>query len=210
METAERRWSEIVAERPDLAPAVDLQRALVQRILTLARNQRGVRLTAAELDLSADLLWLIGELAVGPAAHALQTRLFAAADPGTAAAREAGARWDEGCCPACGSWPALAAIVGGERSLVCSFCGAAWRPAAYRCVYCREEGEPFRTAAPDLERIGRRLELCGACGGYLKSLDLAAAPVFPLASLEDLATSDLDVAAMQQGYARPPMADLPR
>jgi FdhE protein len=289
IEIATRRWAEILADQPDLAPAVALQRSLLDGVVglrealaadwspslsdahveqklrrglpalrgeavplpatrvapalaefcdqlaaggagqaathirevldsgrlqasalvaaSLGRDQRGVRFTAVELDLSADLLWLIGELAAGPVAHALQQRLFQSGPP--MEARLAAAGWDHGYCPICGSWPALAAIVNRERTLLCSLCGAGWQPAVYRCVYCGEDGDRFKTAAPDIERIGRRLEVCGSCGGYLKSLDLPEAPGFPLAAVEDLATTDLDRLAMEQGYGRPPMNEMP-
>jgi FdhE protein len=170
---------------------------------SLDRDQRGVRLTAVELDLSADLLWLVGELAAGPVAHALGRQLY---EP---AGQLAETEWPHGYCPVCGSWPALAAIVRQERTLVCSLCGTGWQPSNYCCVYCRSDGEGFKTAAPDIEQIGRRLEICGSCGGYLKSLDLAAVPEFPLAAVEDLATADLDRLAMEQGFVRPPMVDIP-
>jgi hypothetical protein len=32
---------------------------------------------------------------------------------------------------------------------------------------------------------------------------------FPLAAIEDLASADLDVAAVQRGFSRPPLPDLP-
>jgi len=87
--------------------------------------------------------------------------------------------------------------------LRCSFCGAAWRLAADQCIYCHAGGPAFLTAAPDPSRPVERLELCQACGGYLKAMDRPRRTPFALLSVEDLATSDLDLVAAEQGYARP-------
>ena len=102
----------------------------------------------------------------------------------------------------------MAEVVGGHRTLRCSFCAAAWELTSYGCVYCGESGKPFVTAAPDQSRIGRRLELCGTCHAYLKTVDLAELSPFPLLSIADLETMDLDLAAMEHGYTRPPLKDI--
>jgi FdhE protein len=72
-------------------------------------------------------------------------------------------------------------------------------------VYCEENGEPFITAAPDEERKDRRVEVCGACSGYFKTVDVRGLSPFPLLAIADLETMDLDVAAMERGYGRPPL-----
>ena len=108
---------------------------------SLSRDQHAIRQGAVHRGLAPDLVWLVAELAVSPFAHALQRTLFSgAADSVIAGAREA---WDRGYCPACGSWPALAEVVGGHRLLRCSFCAAAWELNTYACVYCGESGEAF-------------------------------------------------------------------
>ena len=61
-------------------------------------------------------------------------------------------------------------------------------------------------AAPD--HPGRRLELCGNCGGYTKAIDAAALTPFPLVAIGDLATMDLDAGAMSREYRRPDLIDL--
>src|SRR5262249_31778700 len=110
-----------------------------------------------------------------------------------------------GYCPACGSWPALAESVGGQRVLRCSFCAAAWQLDEYACIYCGDSGDGFVTAAPDEERKDRRVEVCATCGGYLKTVDVAELSPFPLLAIADLETMDLDMAAMEKGYGRPPL-----
>ena len=288
-ETAEQRWSAILAARPDLAPALDLQRRLLALVLeldatlaggrlprlslppkylaaklgrgvpaftgepiplplpamtplllrlcdalaaggagdaaahigaalatgqmdagsllaaSLARNQMAIRSGATHRGLAPDLVWLVGELAVGPYVYRLQQTLFAAAADATLC--EALAAWDRGYCAACGSWPALAEVVGGHRTLRCSFCSSAWELPQYACIYCRETGAKFVTAAPNEERKDRRVEVCSNCGGYLKTTDLPELSPFPLLSISDIETTDLDIAAMEHGYARPALRE---
>jgi FdhE protein len=165
---------------------------------SLTRDQEAIRTGAAHRGLAPDLVWLVAELAVSPFVHALQRALFA--NDGVS---DALASWNHGYCPACGSWPALAEVVGGHRTLRCSFCATAWELNAYGCIYCDESGEPFVTAAPNEERKDRRVEVCSACGGYLKTVDVPDLSPFPLLAIADLETMDLDVAAMENGYRRP-------
>ncbi len=197
-------------------------------VASLSRDQEAIRTGASHRGLAPDLVWLVAELAVGPFAHALQRALLHRADPVGSAdlraiSREAGDaspsgdpvataldNWDHGYCPACGSWPAMAEVVDGHRILRCSFCAAAWELKTYACVYCAEDGEPFVTAAPDEERKDRRVEVCSSCGGYLKTVDTAALSPFPLLSIGDLETMDLDMAAMDHGYAKPVMKEFAR
>jgi FdhE protein len=172
---------------------------------SLARNQDAIRQGAVHRGLAPDLVWLVAELAVSPFAHALQRTLLSnAADNAELAA------WDHGYCPSCGSWPALAEVVGGHRVLRCSFCAAAWELRRYACIYCGESGEPFVTAAPNEERKDRRVEVCSSCTGYLKTIDIAELSPFPLLAIADLETMDLDVAAMERGYARPRLKEFAR
>jgi len=172
---------------------------------SLHRDQAALRTGAVHRGLSPDLMWLVAELAVGPFAHALQRMLFAnPASPDLHAALDA---WNHGYCPACGSWPAVGEVAGGHRTLRCSFCSCAWELTTYACIYCEESGEAFVTAAPNEERKDRRIEICAACGGYLKTIDVPELSPFPLLAISDIETTDLDVAAMENGYGRPPLKD---
>ncbi|HWF83430.1 MAG TPA: formate dehydrogenase accessory protein FdhE [Vicinamibacterales bacterium] len=167
---------------------------------SLTRDQDAIRTGAVHRGLAPDLVWLIAELAVSPFAHALQRSLFA-----HEGLTDALAQWHQGYCPACGSWPALAEVVGGHRTMRCSFCATAWEQNTYACVYCAENGESFVTAAPNEARTDRRLELCRTCGGYLKTVDVPELSPFPLLAIGDLETMDLDLAAMENNYRRPEM-----
>ena len=77
-----------------------------------------------------------------------------------------------------------------------------------RCVYCGNSDGRFVAAAPDMAHRDRRLELCGACGSYTKAIAVTSLTPFPLMAIEDLATLDLDQAAMGREYSRPPLFDL--
>jgi FdhE protein len=165
----------------------------------IGRDQQGVRVASAQQGLAGDLVWLIGELAAAPYVHLLQQRLTVQEE-----VRSAVGAWTKGTCPVCGSWPALAALCGGGRSLHCSFCSFVWTPSEYVCIYCGEQ-EHFGPAAPDTEHADRLIELCAACGGYLKALVLAAPLPYPLVTIEDLVTIDLDQAALDRGFRRPPL-----
>lgn len=185
--------------------AVDPARLLA---LVYQRDQDGVRLLATDHALVVDMLWLLGDLAVAPIVHLQQ---FAALRDGNpeSPVREALERWDHGYCPACGSWPALAEFFFGERLLRCAFCACTWRQALDQCAFCHERGENFATVVPDREQPGRRIELCRACGGFLKTLDVELVTPFPLVAIEDLASSDLDQAALHHGFKRLPLTRIP-
>lgn len=175
--------------------------------VSLARNQKAIRTSALHMGFSPDLLWLLGELASSPLAYRLQRKLLKQA--ARSADLQVGLRqWDRGYCPSCGSWPAFVELVDGVRALRCSFCALSWAGPSHRCIYCGNAGNDFVTAAPDISRRSRRVELCGQCGGYTKVLEVSAPTPFPLLAVEDLASMDLDEGAMSREYGRPELCDL--
>ena len=172
------------------------------------RDQQAVRQMASEHHLVVDLLWLVGDLVVAPVVYLEQVAALREGSPDSPV-REALERWDQGYCPACGSWPALAEFFYGERLLRCAFCAATWRAVGEWCVYCgSRDAEQHRTVVPDRTRPGRRLELCKSCGGFLKTLDVELVTPFPLVAIEDLGSSDLDQAALHHGFKRLPLPTL--
>jgi FdhE protein len=172
------------------------------------RDQRRVRFIAVQQSLSPDLAWLVAELALAPFVYLLQTHILARAAGMSAAVAAAITAWDRGFCLACGSWPALAEAGAGGHQLRCSFCAARWSLGSYRCVYCANRSRTFVTAAPDLQVPGRRLQLCGACGGYVKVLEVGAPAQFPLIAIEDLASMDLDLVAIERKYMKPALPEI--
>jgi FdhE protein len=178
---------------------------------SLSRDQQAIRTGALHRGLAPDLVWLLAELATSPFAHALQVALLAPRqEPAGDVLADAMRSWNHGYCAVCGSWPALAEVADGHRVLRCSFCAAGWELNEYCCIYCREHGEAFVTAAPDEERKDRRVEICGACQGYLKTIDVAGISPFPLVAITDMESMDLDLAAMEHGYNRPPLREFTR
>lgn len=170
---------------------------------SLRRLQTAIRMKANQVGVAPDVLWLVAELAAAPLAYRLQCARLRDAAARDEDLRDVLEAWAEGRCPACGSWPAFAEDVGGVRHLCCSFCGAAWQPAVTRCIYCDEAGESFLVAAhTQAGQQPRSVELCRACGGYLKRLGAAGPTPFVLLPVADLASSDLDAAAVERGYIR--------
>jgi FdhE protein len=171
------------------------------------RDQRRVRFMAAQQGLSPDIVWLVSELALAPFAHLLQRRAFGS--NGTAATEKT-RDWNRGFCPACGSWPAIIEAIDARHVLRCSFCAAGWELSSYRCIYCGNDGEQFITATTDPEQPGRRVQLCGQCGGYVKVVEMSAPTEFPMVAVEDLISLDLDMVAIERKYMRPALPEIKR
>jgi FdhE protein len=171
------------------------------------RDQQAVRQMATDHQLVVDLLWLVGDLVTAPVVYLQQIAALRESAPDSPV-REALERWEQGYCPACGSWPSLAEFFYGERLLRCAFCAATWRSAGERCIYCGTTDAQYRTVVPDRAKPGRRLELCRSCGGFLKTLDVELVTPFPLVAIEDLGSSDLDQAALHHGFKRLPLPTL--
>ena len=114
--------------------------------------------------------------------------------------------WTHGYCPICAAWPILAERRGLDqtRRLRCGRCSAEWQVQWFRCTYC-DQGEHEQLGSLVIEESGERLqvETCSSCRGYVKSIaTLQRIPSFELL-LQDLETVELDLAALDRGYARP-------
>ncbi len=171
--------------------------------VSLARNHKALRTSALHMGLSPDLLWLVGELGSSPLAHHLQVQLGVRHHYLYVAGE-----WDRGYCAVCGSWPVFIETRAGARVLRCSFCALAWSLRSRRCVYCDNTDSDFMAASVDAHRGGSHVELCEKCAGYTKVIGVTDATPFPLLAIEDLATMDLDQAAMDRDYRRPELVDL--
>jgi len=116
------------------------------------------------------------------------------------------AGWRQGYCPVCSAWPTLAEARGLERSrrLRCARCGGDWRTDWLRCPYC-DNADHARLGAlvADAPLETRRVETCEACRGYVKSIATLRATPPDEVTLVDLDTVELDIAALEHGYARP-------
>jgi FdhE protein len=114
--------------------------------------------------------------------------------------------WTQGHCPICGAWPTLAELRGLDRArrLRCGRCGADWGLAPLRCPFCEnDDHEKQRSLVPEKGGESRRVDVCDVCQGYLKALAQHGAIRPEQVALEDLASVELDLAAIDRGYHRP-------
>jgi FdhE protein len=109
-------------------------------------------------------------------------------------------------CPVCGAWATLAEARGLEsaRRLRCGRCGGDWRAAWLRCPFCgTDEHARLRGLVGETTGEARRADGCAACGAWVKTITTLGASTIGEVRLLDLATVDLDVAALARGWKRP-------
>jgi FdhE protein len=74
-----------------------------------------------------------------------------------------------------------------------------------RCVHCGErDHEKLGSLVPEEAAETQKVETCASCRGYLKVLTTLEASSHLDLLLRDLDTVDLDLVALDRGYARPP------
>ncbi|MCC7022028.1 MAG: formate dehydrogenase accessory protein FdhE [Thermomicrobiales bacterium] len=202
---AERWVREVLRIAADAGPeAASLRAAAESRdlapldMLAMAINAEGDHLDAAAITLGAspEALAVAAGLASIPLLQAVRRRFGAAV----------AAHWSEGYCPVCGDWPLLAEQRGLERArrLRCGRCGSDWAQPGIRCPYCNVTGHAARAALiPETDSEARRVEICYQCRGYLKSVSTLRAWAGDEIPLADMATVDLDLAALAREYERP-------
>lgn len=189
-ETAGEQTPSLAGYRPSGPDALALVEAAVRQ------DRAGVEALAAMAGVDPEALWTIAQLAALPVLHAAARQLAA----------QAPARWPHGYCPICAAWPLLAELRGLDRSrwLRCGRCGGDWQVDWLRCPYCGEAAhERLGSLVPEAELETRKAETCARCRRYLKSVTtlLPMAPFELL--LRDLETVELDLVAVDRGYARP-------
>lgn len=175
--------------RRDLDHAVMLRASLVQ-------DSQSIGEIARAHDVDADALEAVVALLSVPFVQACHRRWSSSISPG----------WSEGYCPVCASWPAFAEIRGIDRHryLRCGRCGAAWHGEVLRCAYCRNtDHEQMTTLVPDQQGVRGVIDVCRRCRSYLKAFTTLQGTPASAVMLEDLATVDLDLAALHEGFARP-------
>lgn len=117
------------------------------------------------------------------------------------------ASWVEGYCPVCGSLPAFAEVRGIERNRYfrCGRCGGEWHARALYCPYCAmSDHEELVALVPEKAGSNATIDACQRCLGYVKTFTRLQGCAPGAVMLEDLASIDLDVAAIEHGFARPP------
>jgi FdhE protein len=116
------------------------------------------------------------------------------------------AYWPQGYCPVCAAWPILAERRGLDRSrrLRCGRCAAEWEVQWLCCIYCGEnQHELLGMLEPDQKREQLKVETCGTCRGYLKSIASLQGFSSMELLLQDLETVELDLVALERGYGKP-------
>jgi len=113
--------------------------------------------------------------------------------------------WNFGHCPVCASPPLMARFVGkvGARHLTCSFCQLEYRAKRMMCPYCGEEDHKQLEVFTSPDEPGYAVHVCLRCKTYIKTTDFREFDRPSLAVLDDLESLTLDMAARNQGYARP-------
>jgi FdhE protein len=187
------------AEAERLGPLLASAQLDVLELVSASVGQDHLRLeaiaTAAEVD--PGVLSIVAHTATLPLLLACGRR---------AAGTLQAASWSHGYCPVCAAWPILAEVRGLERDLVlrCGRCAGGWRFEHLGCVFCGNRDHRSQGYfAAERERESRRAVICDHCRGYLKTQATLGALDPPELLLRDLQSLELDVTAVEHGYARP-------
>jgi len=205
----------------------DLVRRLFKRLIRTASRVGTPRMSSLKAALHADLEWAplftaslcqdndrINEIAAvaGADAEALHAIIALLPVPFLQAcnrrwASSISASWVEGYCPVCGSLPAFAEVRGIERNRYfrCGRCGGEWHARALYCPYCAmSDHDELVQLVPEKDGSNAVIDACQRCLGYVKTFTRLQGCSPGTVMLEDLASVDLDVAAIEHGFARPP------
>ena len=200
LEPAGHRTVELV-ERLASTPIEGQLAAEVQQLGEDLRRQRAPALSVSS--------WLIGDRAFVPSRPGLLRYLgWVAAARYLQPVLEAFAsvrdehRWLRSYCPACGSPPAMAQLIGIDpgrmRHLVCGSCSTRWRYSRTGCPFC--ETDTRRISVISIEgQGGLRIDYCESCRAYIKTYDGQGEESVLLA---DWTSIHLDVAAQDRGLGR--------
>lgn len=162
----------------------------------VSHDDARLALLASESGADAHALGAVAQLAAMPLLQACGRWLGGRARDG----------WSHGYCPTCGTWPAIAELRGleSERRLRCSRCGGDWTVGSRRCPYCdTSDYRQLGSLVPEEQGEARRVDTCSNCHGYLKVATAFRAWPAGQVAIEDLATVELDLVALERGYARP-------
>ena len=166
----------------------------------LLRHQDHIVALAATVQVDGEFLFSLASLAVAPLLRAYATRVSGTIE------RAADERpWARGFCPACGNAPLLGELQGVELRLFlrCSACGVAWRSRRLFCPFCEtDDHRSLRTLRVEGDHRFSA-QLCNRCHGYLKIGNAFESAPAVLLALDDLASVDLDVLAVERGYRSP-------
>jgi FdhE protein len=162
----------------------------------IRQDARGLNRWATTLAVEPSDLCVVAGVAATPLLHACRRAWQARLPQG----------WTRGYCPVCGAWPTLAEARGLEQSrhLRCGRCGGDWRTEWLRCPFCANAERATLGALVGEEPVAsRKIDTCGVCHGYVKSITTLKATPADALTLIDLDTIELDIAALEHGYVRP-------
>jgi FdhE protein len=230
-EAAAPAWADAVPDTPAAGPPLLAATTLtIEPSVAAAWLRRLVDVAAAAAPVLAGVGERLDPLAALEAAIALDTpRIDALADaaglpaePLRAVLPLAAYPWLQRCgarladrvptdhtaawCPICGAWATLAEARGleGARRLRCGRCGGDWRAEWLRCPFCGTDAHGrLRGLVGETTGDTRRADGCESCGAWVKTVTRLAASTLAELRLLDLATVELDVAALERGWKRP-------
>lgn len=201
----------------ELEPAGSIALALIDELAAGPADDKlaaDARVLGAELQREPGTAqrivdWLFGEADLAPSSPGLLRYLGWAALARhlrplleAFARRRDDDRWLRGYCPACGSAPAMAQLVGVDperkRLLACGCCGSRWRYQRTACPFCESDAQRLGIVAIQGEG-GLRIDYCAACKGYLKTYDGEGQEAVLLG---DWTSLHLDVIAHDRGLER--------
>ena len=111
-------------------------------------------------------------------------------------------KWLRPYCPACGSAPAMAQLLGVDpgrkRLLACGCCGSRWQFRRTACPFCQSDSQRIASVAIEGE-AGLRIDYCDSCSGYLKTYDGHGNEAL---LLSDWTSLHLDLIAQERGLKR--------
>lgn len=116
-----------------------------------------------------------------------------------------GLEWPHEYCPVCGGRPLMGFLSGdgGKRSLVCGLCEYEWSFHRLECAFCGNSEQETLEQIFLEDREHERVDLCGACKGYIKTIDLRdrIGPIF--SEVLHISTLHLDIMARERGFSQP-------
>ncbi|MDH4205568.1 MAG: formate dehydrogenase accessory protein FdhE [Desulfobacteraceae bacterium] len=192
-----KRLVELVGKREDgrrqaegLLKAIEEKRNGTPAVVkaALASNYEAIEASAKAFNIDAPVLALLLHLSLRPSLLLIAQAVLEHLDLSL---------WNHGHCPVCGSAPRLADLSGegGKRRLHCSLCETAWSYPRLRCPFCENDNRKELSYLRAEKEEGLRVDLCGRCNNYLKTMDLReiAGPI--ILPLDDVATWHLDIIA---------------
>jgi len=154
----------------------------------LASNFEAIEASAKAFNIDSPVLALLLRLSLRPSLLIIAQAVLEHLDLSL---------WHHGHCPVCGSAPRLADLSGegGKRRLHCSLCETAWPYPRLRCPFCENDNREELSYLRAESEEGLRVDLCGRCDNYLKTMDLREITGPVILPLDDVATWHLDIIA---------------